>query len=127
MTPVLAVSDLLVLTALERAWARTRRRPTGAQSNNPPAATRHAQYMSQPVPSQRLDVALRDAWALCPLLVDRHSLDVEPVAWMQLLDSYTRTLLMMGQPHRVAELGRHLQALPAHVPDGAWIEDDETG
>ena len=109
---LLALSDLLVLTALERAWSRSVRRARYGT----PAAQRHNQYLRSPVPVEKIDSALRDSWVLCPILADRHDLDTDPAAWQQLLDSYTRALLMAGQSHHPDRLAALLGSLPS--PDG---------
>lgn len=97
---LLALSDLLVLTALERAYARTARR---ARYTCPPAE-RHNQYLRHAIPEAQVEAVLRDAWALCPTLAIRHNLDVDPTDWHALLDGYTRALIMMSQNHNPTRL-----------------------
>lgn len=112
---LLAVSDLLVLEALTRAWSRTVPRSRRAVS----AGRRHTEYQRYPVPAGRLDSAMRDAWALCPVLANRYPLPVDVVAWQEALDGYTRALLMMGESHTPDRLLPVLQ----QVPD--WVEPDD--
>ena len=108
---LLAISDTLVLHALERAWARTVKR--NGRGCNP--AQRHNQYLRQPVPEDKVENVLHDAWALCPLLAHRHDLDVDPQVWGDLLHNYTRALLMMCQPHNPHRLTEVLALLgPVH-------------
>lgn len=113
-TTLLALSDLMVLTALERAFSRAK--PQG-QRGHIAAAARHRAYESVPIPVDRIDYLLRDAWALCPLLSARYALDVDPVAWAELLGSYTATLLMACQHHSKHELRAQLAAFMASSPD----------
>lgn len=110
---LLAVSDLLVLDALTRAWSRTVKRSDRAV----PAGQRHTEYQRRPVPVDRLDAVLHDAWVLCPMLAERHSLPVSIVPWQDALDSYTRALLMMSERHTPGRLLVVLQQVPQWVPD----------
>lgn len=113
---LLAVSDVLILHALERAWARTVRRA----DRSCPAHLRHNQYLRAPVPEERIEAVLHDAWTNCNLLVHRHALPVDPVAWSDTLDSYTRALLLMCQPHAPARL---TQVLIPLITGDVWVED----
>lgn len=113
---LLAVSDTLVFKALERAATygpRARRRGG--------AAGRYRAYEDNPVPVERIDSVVGGMFTLCPLLADRHNLDVDVVAWAALLESYTRVLLMMGQTHRPAHLIDTLGQLPDRRGDD-WDE-----
>jgi len=112
--PILALSDLLVLTALERAWARAVKRGR----YHVPAATRHNQYLRTVIDETLIDSALRDAWALVPLLAVRHGLGVDPYAWTQTLDSYTRALVMAQEPHSPARLAPLLTPLTVEAVYG---------
>jgi hypothetical protein len=121
---LLALSDLLVLTALERTWARQRR------SNRPscPPTQRHMQYMRYPVPDDRIEHVLRDAWCLCPQLVTRHHLDVDADRWADVLNDYTRALLLMTVGHTPDRLTPLLLPLAASAPDLTdWNSDDVWG
>lgn len=109
---LLIASDLLVLDALTRAWARTVKR----SGRSVPLAGRHNQYLHRAVPEDRIDAVLHDAWVLCPLLAQRHNLSVSPTGWAQTLDSYTRALLMMSQPHSPARLRAALANLDTAEP-----------
>lgn len=117
---LLATSDLLVLEALTRAWARTVKR-TG---RGVPAVQRHNQYMHATIPLDRVDAVMHDAWVLTPLLANRHGFHVDPAAWTQALDSYTRSLLLMGQAHsptRLAGLLANLDGADRNdTVDAAW-------
>lgn len=107
---LLTASDVLVLEALTRAWSRTVPRSRRAVAPH----ARHTEYQRYPVPVDRMDSAMRDAWALCPILAHRHELPVDVVRWQEVLDQYTRALLMMGMEHTTARLIEVLR----HVPDG---------
>jgi hypothetical protein len=107
---LLAISDCLVLTALERAASRVL--PRSVRSTGP----RHAAHEQCAVHPDRLDKALEGAWSLLPLLADRYDVEVTVAAWRELLDSYCRALLQMGQPHRTTALAHHLQAVAAEHP-----------
>lgn len=108
-----ALSDALVLVALERAASRDL---PGSVRMTTPAAEKHRLYERFPI--AKLDYALTDAWALLPRLVKEHKLGVDPAEWELMLDSYTRSLIMMCQPHELAQLTRHLEQL---VPDEAAL------
>lgn len=106
---LLLASDLLVLEALTRAWARTVKR----SGRGVPAAARHNQYLRIAVPEDRIDAILHDAWVLCPLLAQRHDLSISPTGWAQALDAYTRALLLMSQNHTPGRLRAALAAVDA--------------
>lgn len=114
---LLAVSDTLVLKALER--AATSALPRSARSAMS-LGRRCRAYEDHPLDDAKIDAGLRGMWDLCPMLAGRHDLDVDVLAWQQLLDTYTRALLMMGEPHRVARLAAQLNlAKPTE-----WAMDD---
>jgi hypothetical protein len=116
---IVALSDLLVMTALERAWARAVKR---ARYAVPPQA-RHHQYMQINVSEDQMTAALRDAWALAPTLQARHRLDLDPSAWADVLNGYTRALLMMRVSHHPDRL-RPLLAPLIGVTDDGWTRRD---
>lgn len=120
---LLAVSDVLILTALERAWARTVKRA----QRSCPAHQRHNQYLTSPVREDRMEAVLHDAWTLCPLLTHRHDLPVDPVAWADTLDGYTRALLLMAQPHNPTRLAPILGALTTTSDNADWEADTWDG
>lgn len=106
LDPVLvALSDLAVLVALERAWNRVM--PRSARAGVHPGQ-RHSAYLHAPIYPATLDKALGGAWELLPLLTQRHDLEVNPAAWALLLDGYTRALLMACEPHHPERLRPHL-------------------
>ena len=113
---LLALSDLLVLDALTRAWTRTVKR---SDRQVHPAA-RHNQYLRNPVNQDRVVRVLNDAWVLCPLLVDRHGLQVDSDEWQQVLASYTETLLMMQVNHNPARLIPVLQRMAVDDRADTW-------
>jgi hypothetical protein len=107
--PVLvAVSDCLVLTALERAWSRTVPRSDRQRVS---ARDKHRGYVIVPIRGDRIDKALDGAWQLCQLLQHRHALSVHWDEWAALLDQYTRALIMMSQPHQTTALTAYLAPL----------------
>lgn len=114
---LLAISDVLVLEALTRAWARTVKR----SERSVPAAAQHNQYLRRPIAEERIDSVMTNAWAYCPLLADRHKLTIDLDRWMTALDGYTRSLLMAGINHTPDRLIDLLQ----HVPDFDPFEDDD--
>lgn len=97
--PLLALSDLLVLTACQRAYARVR----SALKAIPPSE-RHRGYEYVAIPEEKIERALADAWTLCSMLASRHQLDVDPAEWAQALDGYARALLLMAEPHSTSRL-----------------------
>lgn len=106
---LLAASDCLVLTALERAGARAL--PRAAR-----AGERHTAYLRFPIAREKVDHALAGAWALAPLLAARHDLDLDVAAWCSVLDDYARALLLMTQPHTPAQLRPHLYPVAVSRP-----------
>lgn len=116
---VLALSDLFVLTALQRACARRE----GITVRHIPLRDRHSAYEQHPVLESKIDTVLADAWALCPLIAGRHHLDIDVARWIGLLDGYTRALLLMGMPHSPQRLRDVLAGTDLSVP--AWEDEDQ--
>lgn len=112
---VLAVSDLLVMTALERAGSRVAPRSQRA------GVDRYRVHERYAIPVSRIDYALGvapgsvGAWSLCPLLHSRHRLPVDLEQWTAMLDGYTRALLLMGQPHTTSRLAEAVARLLPEV------------
>jgi hypothetical protein len=108
---LLAVSDLLVLVALERGFARVVPRSLRPRV---PSSERHRGYTLVRIQPEAINKALTDAWVLCPMLASRNRFTLEVPAWQELLDSYTPSLL---RPHlqalnaAVAEPARNLRAI----------------
>lgn len=112
MSALLALSDVLVDRALERAYSRglpgdARRR--AALANTP----RHRAYEQIRIPASRHDHVLDDAWSMTPELADRWLLPVDPAEWAVVLDRYTRRLLSTGAPKTLDDLGQALTLLGA--------------
>lgn len=105
---LLAVSDLLILTALERGFARVVPRSMRPRVSS---SERHRGYEIVPIRAEMIDKALTDAWVLCPMLASRNRFDIDVPSWVQLLDSYTRSLILMGQPHSQSVLRPKLTPL----------------
>lgn len=121
---LLACSDTLVLAALGKAYSRAIPRSARGRVRD---IDRWAAYEHTPIPEDKMDAALSDAWSLCPILAGRHHLDVVVQDWQGLLDSYTRALMMMSVPHAIARLRDELlrvDRLPvfneADESDEAW-------
>lgn len=91
-----ALSDLLVLTASQRAYARVR-----SSLKAIPPSERHRGYEYVAIPESQIERALADAWTLCPMLASRNRLDIDAAAWAERLDGYTRALFLMGEPHSI--------------------------
>lgn len=118
---LLATSDLLVLTALERANARTQPRSLRAAGS---ASRRHCAHEQHPIHPDRMDHALKDAWVHIGMIAERHAIAVDVEQWAALLDSYTRSILMMGVSHALSRLLPYLEQLQAvGAPD--WSDDDQ--
>ena len=114
---LIAVSDVLVLTALQRAYSRCITRATKPV----PLRERHRAYEHIAIPEQKIEQALADAWALCPLLASKYLDDVDALKWSTTLDTYTRSLLMSSMPHT----RQRLEAILDTVPLGFDQIDDE--
>lgn len=97
---LVALSDLLVLTACQRAYSRAITRRTKFV----PMRERHRAYEDFPIPEDKIEAALEDAWSLCALVNHRNDLRVDVEAWTATLDGYTRALLMMSVPHSPTQL-----------------------
>lgn len=98
---LLAVSDVLVTVALERAASRVL--PRSARQG-----LRHEAHERQPIHPDRLDRALVGAWVHCAAVAATWADEVDVAEWVELLDSYTRALLTMGQHHSATRLAPHL-------------------
>lgn len=107
---LLAASDGLVLTALERAGSRLRgeaaRGKAGGLSSVPCAdpALLHTELSATAHAS--LDKLLEGAWARVPAVAARYG--TTPEALTAALDGYTRALLAAGQPHSYERLAMAL-------------------
>lgn len=112
------ISDCLVLTALERAFTRV---ASHRDRRVTPAISRHRGYERYSIPYEQIEGALKDAWVLCPVLAVRHHLDVQVLAWQELLHTYCTALISMGQPHSVGQLRQHLAELEPPAP----FDDDD--
>ena len=88
---LLAVSEVMVLRAVERGWNRAGRR--GKER--------------LPVPAEQLDAALSDAWAFTPRAAALCGAD--ETALHATLDSYARDLLLTGDSHDPVRLAHRLR------------------
>lgn len=111
MSCLIAVSDVLVVAALERACSRgltgEQRRLAGRH------ALRYRAYESVHIPAARYDRALEGAWSQTVDLTARWDLEVNPVEWAITLDGYCRQLLAACQQHTVTALVEALSVLGA--------------
>lgn len=112
MSALLALSDLLVVRALERACSR------GLSGDARRAARRHVDhpyraYEAFKVPPTRVAYALEEAWTMTTPIVDRWQLPIEPGEWAHVLDLYARGLLTRQAPHTLDSLDAALALLGA--------------
>lgn len=105
---LLALSDMLVVRALERGYSRLPR-STRAGLTVP----RHRVHERIRLTEAVQDGMLADAWALCPEYVRRWQLPVDDAAWAAALDGYTRVLLRTGRPHTLDGMAAALAPLTA--------------
>lgn len=111
MSALLALSDVLVVRALERAYSRglTGSKRRDAAHHGP----RHCAYMVEPIPAARHTHALDGAWDMCDDLVFRWQLPVPAETWSYVLDEYARGLLKSQAPHSLDALEQALRLLGA--------------
>lgn len=109
MSCLLAISDVLVVSALERACSRGL---TGEQRR---LAGRHGlkyrAYETVHIPVGRHDRALDGAWMQTIDLAARWELPVDAVMWAITLDTYARGLLATMTAHTVTGLDEALSVL----------------
>lgn len=110
MSTLLALSDVAVMRALERAYSRGL---SGDARNMAvqEGVSRHHAYEKFPIAGPRQAYALEHAWEFLPELADRWPLSVHPVVWAQALDRYTRGLLTTRDEHSLDELSLALTGL----------------
>ncbi|WP_375483304.1 hypothetical protein [uncultured Jatrophihabitans sp.] len=112
MSALLALSDGLVVRALERAAIRglpgdLRRR--SATLNIP----KHRAYERFRIPAARHGHVLEDAFPMTAEIADRWQLPVDADAWSRVLYDYCRGLLVSMQPHTLDDLAAALELLGA--------------
>lgn len=103
MSDLLALSDVLVLRALERACSRGldgSSRSAIARRNVP----RHRAYEGIQIPAARHARAFEDAWSITGELADTWDLPVAPADWAATLDAYCRHLLSTRRPRSLTDL-----------------------
>lgn len=103
MSDLLALSDVLVLRALERAYSRGligSSRSAIARRNIP----RHRAYEAILIPTARHSPALDGAWAVTDELATEWHLPVAADAWARALDGYCRDLLASQRPRSLTDL-----------------------
>lgn len=104
---LLALSDALVVRALERAAGRMGR--SGRSGGTP----RHQVYRVAP-PGRDTDQLLQGAWDLCGEYAYRHRLPFDSNAWARALQGYTAALLATRNEHTLDDLARALYPLRLH-------------
>lgn len=111
MTALLALSDVLVIGALERSCSRgltgEQRRVAGRH------ALRYRAYEFIHIPPTRHEHALEGAWSIAGELIDRWTLPVDAEQWSRVLDRYCRGLLTECRPHTLLGLDQALAMLGA--------------
>lgn len=108
MSDLLALSDVLVLRALERSYSRGltgEHRRVAADARHLP---RHRAYEEIQIPPMRHARALEDAWTITAELVSSWQLAVAAPEWAAALDGYCRDLLTTRRPRSLADLERAL-------------------
>lgn len=97
-----ALSDLLVLKALEVVGKRIVR-VSRTRYNLREGRPWHESHALWRPDGPMMDKGLENAWDLVPVLIDSQGLSatVAPTVVVNMLDRYTRDLLMAGQPHSV--------------------------
>lgn len=103
MSDLLALSDVLVLRALERAYSRGligSSRSAIARRNVP----RHRAYEAILIPAARHSPALDGAWSVTDELAQAWHLPVAGDAWARSLDAYCRDLLTTQRPRSLTDL-----------------------
>lgn len=112
MSALLALSDVLVVRAMERCYSRglpgdIRRRVAVVH------VPRHRAYEQFRIPASRHSHVLDDAFSICPELVYRWQLPVEAREWSVVLDRYCRQLLTSMSAHTLDALEDELKLLGA--------------
>lgn len=109
MTALLALSDVLVVRALERAYSRgldgSHRAALGNQ------VLRHRAYEHTPIPAIRHGHALEGAWTITVELTQSWDLPIRAEEWSTALDAYCRELLTARRPRSLDGLEAALAAL----------------
>lgn len=103
MTDLLALSDVLVVRALERAYSRGL---TGEyrRATHDRQLPRHRAYEQIHIPPSRHARALDDAWSLTDELAASWDLPIASPVWARSLDDYCRSLLTTQRPRSLPEL-----------------------
>lgn len=114
MTALLALSDVVVLRALERAYSRGltgEHRRVAAETRHLP---RHRAYEGIQIPTSRHARALEDAWSITGELAATWLLPVDAAEWSAALDAYCRDLLTTRRPRSLPDLEAALSRLGVH-------------
>lgn len=109
---LLAVSDVLVLKALEAVgkWIVRAERPRARQLTAL-GLPKHAAHTVWSCEQAMVDKALRGAWDVVPAMLDSHEWAVPASKITALLDAYVSELVRKQCPHDLAELRMRLTDL----------------
>jgi hypothetical protein len=110
VSTLLALSDVAVMRALERAYSRGLSGDARRIAAHDGVARHHA-YEKFPIALPRQAYVLEDAWSFLPELAGRWPLTVDPGVWALALDRYTRSLLTTRDEHSLDELSLALTGL----------------
>jgi hypothetical protein len=112
MSTLLALSDALVMRALERAASRGL--PGHARDDcRRDGIPQHRAYLHRRIEPAKIPAALNGAWAFTSELVYRWDLPIDPGDWATVLHGYTRGLLLRQDPHRLDDLASALPSVGA--------------
>lgn len=103
---LVAVSEVIVFRALERAGNRLKTKMAGKVPTGVPAAEL---YLALPALSpSEVDEALTDVWSC----TDRFAITATRPGLAATLDQYARTLMIFRRPHTYEQLRSHLSGMP---------------
>lgn len=112
MSALLALSDVITLRALERAYSRGIG-GDGRRIADREGVPRHQAYRRFPVPHSKLDHALTGSFDVLPELRSRWLLPIEADDWGVVLNHYLRGLLIDRNEHNLDDLEVALRTLGA--------------
>lgn len=112
MSTLLALSDVVIYRALERAFSRGVSGYARATASEEGIA-RHEAYRRFPIVGARQGRALEGSWEVLEQLRWRWQLPIPAPEWATVLDHHTRALLTTGAEHNLDDLAEALTALGA--------------
>lgn len=109
---LLAVSDVLVLKALEAVgkWIVRAERPR-ARTLAATGLPKHEAHTLWPCPPETVSKALRGSWDVVPAMLDSHEWAVPPERVTRALDAYVHDLVSSQSPHSTLRLQPLLSSL----------------